>query len=82
MIRKLSIEYCAPCQYEKDARNLAAILKEQFGLDDKAVELIPSQKIGTFEVIADGKLIYSKAKSGKIPAPDEIINLIFMQPKG
>lgn len=82
MIQKLSIEYCVPCQYEKDAISLAALLKEQFGLDDKAIELIPSQKIGTFEVIADGNLIYSKSKSGKMPAPDEIINLIFMQPKG
>jgi len=82
MIRKLSIEYCVPCQYEKDARNLAAILQEQFGLDDAAVELIPSKKIGAFEVTVDGNLIYSKTKSGKMPAPEEIINLIFMQPKG
>jgi len=82
MIQKFSIEYCAPCQYEKDAKNLAAILKEQFGLDDNALELIPSKKIGTFEITVDGNLLYSKTKSGKMPAPEEIINLIFLQSKG
>ncbi len=82
MIRKLSIEYCEPCQFERDAKSLAGILKEQFGLDDTAIELIPSKKIGTFEVSVDGTLIYSKTKSGKMPSPEEIINLIFLQPKG
>lgn len=82
MIKSLSIEYCVPCQYEKDARNLATIIQEQFGLDAAAIELIPSKKIGTFEICADGKLIYSKTKSGKMPAPEEIINCIFLQSKG
>ncbi len=82
MIKKLSIEYCVPCQYEKDAKNLAVIIQEQFGLSEENILLIPSKKIGTFEVSVDGNLIYSKTKSGKLPTPEEIINLIFLQPKG
>ncbi len=82
MIKKLSIEYCVPCQYEKDARNLATIIQEQFGLTEENTLFIPSKKIGTFEVSVDGELIYSKSKSGKLPTPEEIINLIFLQSKG
>ena len=76
MISKVSIEYCVPCQFEKDAQNLAGILKEQFGLAEENIELLPSKKIGTFEVVADGELIYSKIKHGRLPFPEEIINLI------
>jgi selT/selW/selH-like putative selenoprotein len=82
MIKNLSIEYCVPCQYEKDARNLATIIQEQFGLTEENILFIPSKKIGTFEVSVDGELIYSKSKSGKLPTPEEIINLIFLQSKG
>ena len=77
MISKVSIEYCVPCQFEKDAQNLANILKEQFNLAEENIELLPSKKIGTFEVVADGKLIYSKIKHGRLPFPEEIIDLIF-----
>ena len=82
MIKKLSIEYCVPCQFEKDAKNLANIIQEQFGVTEEDILLIPSKKIGTFEVSVDGKLIYSKTKSGSLPNPEEIINLIFQQHKG
>ena len=82
MLKKLSIEYCVPCQYEKDAKTLAAIIQEQFGLSEEHVLFIPSKKIGTFEVSVDENLIYSKTKSGKLPTPEEIINLIFLQLKG
>ncbi len=82
MISKLSIEYCEPCQFEKNAKDLAAILADQFGLPESAITLIPSRKIGTFDVTVNDDLIYSKQKSGRLPQPDEIINLIFMQNKG
>ena len=82
MAKKISIEYCVPCQYEREARNLAALIQEQFGLKAEDIELIPSKKIGTFEILIDGKVVYSKTKSGKMPTPEEIINLIFLQLKG
>ncbi|HAF60924.1 MAG TPA: hypothetical protein DCK95_01200 [Anaerolineaceae bacterium] len=81
MINKLSIEYCVPCQFEKSATDLAAILQDQFGLPKDAITLIPSKKIGTFEVMVNDELIYSKQKSGRLPQPDEIINLILLQKK-
>ena len=82
MINELSIEYCEPCQFEKNAKDLAAILQEQFGLPEAVITLIPSKKIGTFEVTVNDELIYSKQKSGRLPQPDEIINLILLQKKG
>lgn len=82
MINKLSIEYCEPCQFEKNAKDLAAILADQFGLTESAITLIPSRKIGTFDVIVNDALIFSKQKNGRLPQPDEIINLIFTQKKG
>jgi len=82
MIKKLSVEYCEPCQFEKNAKDLAAILADQFGLPESAITLIPSRKIGTFDVIVDDALVFSKQKNGRLPQPDEVINLIFMQNKG
>ncbi len=82
MIKTLSIEYCVPCQFEKNAKDLAALIQIQFGLADEKIELIPSNKIGTFEVVIDGELIYSKSKSGRLPLPDEIIDLVLLNHKG
>jgi len=82
MIKTLSIEYCVPCQFEKNARDLAALIQEQFSLSDENIELIPSNKIGTFEVIINGELIYSKSESGRLPRPDEIIELILLNQRG
>ncbi|HOJ01623.1 MAG TPA: Rdx family protein [Anaerolineaceae bacterium] len=82
MIKKVSIEYCVPCQYEREAKNLAGIIQDQFGLAAESIELIPSKKIGTFEVQVDDVPLYSKSKSGALPTPEEIIRLIFMQPRG
>lgn len=82
MVKTLSIEYCVPCQFEKNARDLAALIQEQFSLMDENIELIPSNKIGTFEVIINGELIYSKSESGRLPRPDEIIELILLNQRG
>jgi selenoprotein W-related protein len=41
----------------------------------KGVELIPSSK-GRFEVILDGKLIFSKAELGRHAEPGEIAGLV------
>jgi len=39
------------------------------------VELIPGSN-GVFEITVDGKLIFSKAKSGRFPEDGEIAGLI------
>jgi predicted Rdx family selenoprotein len=47
---------------------LAAILKSRF---DEDAKLTPG-KSGQFDVIADGKLIFSKATAGRFPLDGEV----------
>ena len=51
---------------------MAAQIKESFGIDP---ELIPSSG-GCFEVVADGKKVFSKLDQGRFPEADELIQLI------
>jgi len=52
---------------------LAATLEKQFpGVD---IEMIPSGG-GRFEVVADGRLVYSKAASGRHPTHEEVVSAI------
>lgn len=78
MIHKFIIQYCVPCQFEKQARSLARVLLDQFGLSDENIHLEPSNQVGTFEVFMDDKLIFSKLEKGRLPQADEIINIIMM----
>jgi hypothetical protein len=38
MIKTLSIEYCVPCQFEKNAKDLAALIQAQFGLQEQKLK--------------------------------------------
>ena len=42
---------------------------------DATTELIPGSG-GVFDVALDGKVIYSKFKTGRFPEPEEIIRLL------
>jgi selT/selW/selH-like putative selenoprotein len=42
---------------------------------DAEVTLVPGSG-GVFDVIADGKLVYSKAKTGRFPEPGEVVGNI------
>jgi selenoprotein W-related protein len=48
---------------------LAAKIKDRHGLD---VELIEG-KGGVFDIVVDGKLIYSKKETGRFPEDDEVL---------
>lgn len=72
----VSIEYCVPCQFEKTAVDLVEELKIQFGERLTDVKLEPTQSIGNFEVTMDGDLVYSKKKTGRLPHPGEIEQLL------
>ena len=37
---------------------------------------------GIFDVIVDGKLVYSKAQTGRFPEPNEVTDLIRKSPQG
>jgi selenoprotein W-related protein len=39
---------------------------------DVETELVPGSN-GVFDVVVDGKLIYSKHQTGRFPDPDEIL---------
>jgi selenoprotein W-related protein len=49
---------------------LAAELKQHY--PDATIELIPS-KGGRFEVVADGKPIFEKSKTGRHAVPGEVL---------
>ena len=51
------------------ASSLAAEIKSKYSVD---AELIPS-KGGCFEVVADGKLIFSKNAEKRFPEHDEVL---------
>jgi len=51
---------------------LAAALKKELGVQ---AELIEGDK-GIFDVVADGKLIFSKDSKGRFPQDDEIVSAL------
>jgi len=53
---------------------LAAELKGKFGADTQ-VDMIPSSG-GVFEIVVDGKLVFSKKNLGRFPDDGEAVGLI------
>jgi selT/selW/selH-like putative selenoprotein len=49
---------------------LAAIIQDRVGVEPK---LVVGAK-GAFEVIADGKLLFSKLKLDRFPEPEEVLS--------
>jgi len=49
---------------------LAAKIKDQFGID---TELIQGSG-GQFEVVVDGRLVFSKKEQGRFPEDDEVLS--------
>jgi len=49
---------------------LAAILKQRFAIDSK---LVPGSG-GVFDVVVDGKRIFSKHDEGRFPDEDEVVD--------
>lgn len=48
---------------------MAAQIKDEFGVESELI----SGSGGVFDVVADGKLIFSKHETGRFPDPDEVI---------
>jgi len=68
----IKINYCTVWNYEPRAAGLADMLKKEFNLSP---ELIPGSK-GIYDIIVDGKTIFSKHREKRFPDNDEIIDLI------
>ena len=68
----ISITYCTRWNYLPRASSLAARISKELGIES---ELIKGDN-GIFDVIADGKLLFSKYKSDRYPEEDEVIALL------
>ncbi|MDD1537314.1 MULTISPECIES: Rdx family protein [unclassified Bradyrhizobium] len=64
----LTIIYCRPCGYEKRAKEAAAALHRQLGLD---ADLVPG-KGGVFQVKLGDRIVASRSK-GYFPDGDDIV---------
>ena len=54
---------------------MASELLEKYGMDIKSLMLIPSGG-GVYEVEMDGKLIYSKKKTGEFPELKDVTSVL------
>ena len=64
----IKIYYCVVWNYKPSAVSLAAELKASIGVDSK---LLSGAK-GDFEVVVDGKTVFSKKKLSRFPEPGEV----------
>ena len=64
----IKIYYCVVWNYKSSAVSLAAELKAYFGVNS---ELLSGGK-GDFEVVVDGKTVFSKKKLSRFPNPGEV----------
>lgn len=76
---QVTIEYCLPCHFEKQAVQLAKEIKDQFSGQVSQVILEPTQSIGCHEISLDEELLFSKKDSGRLPHPGEIVQLLMMR---
>ena len=70
---KLSIEYCSAWNYLPQASSLEAELKQSF--PNIEISLISSGG-GVFEIVLDGKLIFSKKAINRFPEKGEVVRII------
>jgi selT/selW/selH-like putative selenoprotein len=62
------IEYCRAGNHERPALDLAAALREEFGID----AVLEPARDGAFEVWVDGRLVFSKRATWRFPELDEV----------
>jgi selT/selW/selH-like putative selenoprotein len=55
---------------------LASAIREIASLSAIPVELKEAELVGTFDVFLDGEIVYSKKKTGRLPHPGEVEQLI------
>lgn len=70
--RRIVIEYCGACGYERRAKALASHLSAAFGVEPTLV----SSSDGAFEVTADDVLVFSKHALDRFPTEQEVVEEI------
>lgn len=71
MINKIEIKYCAQCRWLLRSSWMAQEILTTFEQEIAELSLIPSSG-GLFEVIANGKLIWSRKEQGRFPEITEL----------
>ncbi len=77
----LEITYCQPCGHQPRAMELVNQLLATYGMPlNKRMNLTlkPADQ-GIFDVVVDGKLVFSRRQVGRFPTMDDIKQ--FMDPK-
>jgi selenoprotein W-related protein len=69
---RVSIEYCPRCGWLLRAAWLAQELLSTFSADLGALELIPSETSGTFQVRVGGELVWCRRADGGFPQAAEL----------
>ncbi len=70
----LEITYCQPCGHQPRAMELVNQLLSTYGMPLNkrlTVTLKPADQ-GVFDVVVDGKLVFSRKQVGRLPSFDEI----------
>jgi len=75
MLLTITITYCTACHYTPYAVSLAAELLEDLEPEIDHISLTPSEG-GRFEVMVNGKLLYSKIATGRHANPGEVKSLV------
>ena len=68
---RVTIEYSKPGNYERVARRLADAICAEFKDCHVETSLVPASG-GVYEVSVNGKLVFSKRATYRLPADDEI----------
>ena len=71
VLRRFEVEYCVRCGYQPRALEVADWLLERFGQATAQVALLPSDG-GRFEILADGELVFSGLRLGRLPEIAEL----------
>jgi selenoprotein W-related protein len=74
-IHTIQLEYCVPCNYRNLAVEFADETLARWGSLIKSLEFVPTGW-GTFEVILNGELIFSKWALGRHAKVGELMELI------
>ncbi len=74
----LEITYCQPCGHQPKAIDMVNQLLSTYGmpLNKKLTIALKPADSGIFDVVLDGKMIFSKHQEGRFPTVDELKKLI------
>jgi selenoprotein W-related protein len=72
---RVEIHYCTGCRWLMRAAWMGQELLTTFEEEIGALSLVPSSS-GTFDVLADGELVWSRAEQGRFPELKELKQLL------